>query len=206
MEQEIYTTQQKILMAAKEEFLRLGFQKASLRSIVKAAGVTTGALYGYYPDKNALFDALVRETADGLYQLYAQKHMDFENLSAEEQKKIMIQANHFEVWACFEYVYDHFDSFRLLICCAEGTSYEDYLHRLAEIEVESTRKFADTMKALGSPVLSVPEDLIHILSSAYLSGFFEVVSHNMPKDTAREYVGQLTIFFTAGWQKIMGLL
>ena len=32
-----------------------GIQRASLRSIVKAAGVTTGALYGYYGSKEALF-------------------------------------------------------------------------------------------------------------------------------------------------------
>lgn len=36
-------TQQKILEAAKQEFLEKGFQGASLRNIVKTAGVTTGA-------------------------------------------------------------------------------------------------------------------------------------------------------------------
>ena len=34
--------------AAKKEFLDKGFQMASLRNIVKNAGVTTGALYGRY--------------------------------------------------------------------------------------------------------------------------------------------------------------
>ena len=41
-------TLQKILEAAKREFLEKGFKSASLRSIVKTAGVTTGAFYGYY--------------------------------------------------------------------------------------------------------------------------------------------------------------
>ena len=31
-----------------QEFLEKGFKSASLRNIVKTAGVTTGALYGYY--------------------------------------------------------------------------------------------------------------------------------------------------------------
>ena len=52
-------TQQKILEAAKQEFLEKGFQGASLRNIVKTAGVTTGAFYGYYSNKEALFAALV---------------------------------------------------------------------------------------------------------------------------------------------------
>lgn len=43
--------------AAKKEFLDKGFQMASLRNIVKNAGVTTGAFYGYYKSKEELFDA-----------------------------------------------------------------------------------------------------------------------------------------------------
>lgn len=61
MQNKEQTTQEKILYAAKAEFLEKGFPKASLRTIVKEAGVTTGALYGYYGSKEALFDALVEE-------------------------------------------------------------------------------------------------------------------------------------------------
>ena len=44
-----------ILSAAKREFSEKGFQSASLRKIVKDAGVTTGAFYGYYKSKEELF-------------------------------------------------------------------------------------------------------------------------------------------------------
>lgn len=37
-----------IFSAAMQEFLEKGFKSASLRNIVKEAGVTTGAFYGYY--------------------------------------------------------------------------------------------------------------------------------------------------------------
>ena len=49
------TTLELIHMAAKSEFLEKGFQSASLRNIVKTAGVTTGAFYGYFSSKAALF-------------------------------------------------------------------------------------------------------------------------------------------------------
>ena len=52
-------TRTRILQAAQAEFLEKGFRAASLRSIVKAAGVTTGAFYGYFESKAQLFDALV---------------------------------------------------------------------------------------------------------------------------------------------------
>ena len=50
-----------ILSAAIQEFLEKGFTSASLRNIAKKAGVTTGALYGYYDSKEDLFEALVGE-------------------------------------------------------------------------------------------------------------------------------------------------
>ena len=40
------TTLERIYASAKKEFLEKGFQGASLRNIVKSAGVTTGAFYG----------------------------------------------------------------------------------------------------------------------------------------------------------------
>ena len=53
------TTLHLIFSAAMQEFLEKGFKSASLRNIVKMAGVTTGAFYGYYDSKEDLFEALV---------------------------------------------------------------------------------------------------------------------------------------------------
>ena len=55
-------TLEKIHQTATAEFLEKGFQGASLRNIVKSAGVTTGAFYGYYSSKEALFAALDRKS------------------------------------------------------------------------------------------------------------------------------------------------
>ena len=52
-----------ILEAGKKEFLTYGYEKASLRRIAKEASVTTGAIYGYFPGKKALFDALTSDKA-----------------------------------------------------------------------------------------------------------------------------------------------
>ena len=48
-----------ILQAAKAEFLEKGFEKASLRSIAAAAGVTKGNIYTYFENKGELYTALV---------------------------------------------------------------------------------------------------------------------------------------------------
>ena len=48
-----------LLDSGKEQFLAHGFEKASLRTICKNAGLTTGAFYSHFAGKDDLFAALV---------------------------------------------------------------------------------------------------------------------------------------------------
>ena len=48
MESKAPDTLERIQQAALDEFSEKGFLGASLRQIVKHAGVTTGAFYGYF--------------------------------------------------------------------------------------------------------------------------------------------------------------
>ena len=48
-------TRKELLKCAKEEFMDKGFMGASLRNICQKAGVTTGALYFFFKDKDDLF-------------------------------------------------------------------------------------------------------------------------------------------------------
>ena len=74
-----------ILEASKKEFLEKGFQKASVRSIAAAVNVTTGAVYRYYENKEALFDALVKAPSEELYEFYLSYNEDFSNQELNEQ-------------------------------------------------------------------------------------------------------------------------
>lgn len=74
------TTLDSIHTAAKTEFLEKGFKSASLRNIVKTAGVTTGAFYGYYDSKEALFEALVGEQYERFMGLFKKTIREFDEL------------------------------------------------------------------------------------------------------------------------------
>ena len=50
---------QQILDGAKRCFLAQGFDGASMNDIVKAAGVSKGTVYAYFPSKEKLFEALI---------------------------------------------------------------------------------------------------------------------------------------------------
>jgi AcrR family transcriptional regulator len=59
-------TRDKLLHAAFDEIYRRGFQAASLDTILANAGLTKGALYHHFPDKNSLGYAVVDEVINGL--------------------------------------------------------------------------------------------------------------------------------------------
>jgi AcrR family transcriptional regulator len=55
----------KLLDAAGALFASRGYAASGMRDLAAAAGVSTGSLYHYFPDKRALFEQLVERTVDG---------------------------------------------------------------------------------------------------------------------------------------------
>ncbi len=196
---------EQLLEAGKQEFLEKGFLGASMRSIAAAAGVTTGALYRYYTDKEAMLDALVKEPADTLVAFYREQQRSFAAKSLQRQLDGLPEISDGSAAWMLDYIYDHFDAFRLIVCCGAGTKYEHYLDTLIDIESESGRKLIDRMLEEGIPVLDMDDSLIHILSAMLFNGVFETVRHNMPREEAFTHVDRLREFYTAGWFKILGI-
>ncbi len=61
-----------MMQAAVRIFAEKGYQAATVRDIVEAAGVAIGTFYFYFPDKETLFVHLYEETADFLLQTIQQ--------------------------------------------------------------------------------------------------------------------------------------
>jgi AcrR family transcriptional regulator len=61
-----------ILAAAAEVFASAGYDRASLRAVASAAGVTTPVLYDHFGSKAGLFAALVESQADALIAQWEQ--------------------------------------------------------------------------------------------------------------------------------------
>lgn len=199
-------TLQKIMAEGKKEFLEKGYKDASLRNIVKQAGVTTGAFYGYYPDKAALFHALVSPAAEGLREYFIKIQQGFADLPAEQKISQMHSYTEEPMRYLLDYIYEYFDAFKLIVCRSDGTDYAQYIDSLVEIETKSTQEFIKAAKMAGYRINEIKPELIHILSSAYFYGVFEVVIHDMPKEDADEYVADITAFHRAGWDKIFGFI
>lgn len=198
-------TQKALLEAGKREFLEFGYEKASLRVIAKRAGVTTGAIYGYFPDKSSLFDALVAEPADDLYQGYVRIVNEFESLSPEDQfeKANTMPGKELDAW--IDLIYGNLDAFKLVFSCSSGTRWEEYLDSLIKVEEDSSLLFISRLREQGMSVPQISRHMVHLLASAFFQAIAEVVIHGMTREEAREYIALLTEFFTAGWNKLLDL-
>lgn len=198
-------TLQKILEAGKAEFLEKGFKSASLRNIVKIAGVTTGAFYGYFSGKEALFASLVEEHAKAIMNIFMSAQENFVNLPQEEKPKHMGVESRSSLNSIIDYIYEHFDEFKLLFCKSEGTSYESFIHNMVEIETEETLNFIDVLRRQGKEVPNMEWEVCHMIVSGMFTGIFELIRHDMKKENARKFIAELQDFYIAGWSKILGL-
>ena len=117
------STLEKILAAAKAEFLEKGYRSASMRNIVKSAGVTTGAFYGYYSSKEALFAALVDEPYRFVLRTYRAAVSQFEQLQPQSQVLRMGDTGKDCMQATLLYMDARRDAFHLILECADGTPY-----------------------------------------------------------------------------------
>ncbi|MCM1579326.1 MAG: TetR/AcrR family transcriptional regulator [Ruminococcus sp.] len=198
------TTLEAIHCAAREEFAEKGFKSASLRNIVKTAGVTTGAFYGYYNSKAELFKALVGETYDHIMNRYRQSHEDFEKLPEDARPEQMGVIS----GSCMEdllvYCYEHMQEVQLILKCSEGTKYAFLIDEMAELETESTHEYYKTLEKLGISSPKIDRRLEHILITGMMNAYFEVILHEMPFEDAKIFLRELLEFHMAGWAKIMG--
>ncbi len=196
-------TQAKIIDVGKKEFLDKGFKDASLRGIVKEAGFTQGAFYGYYKDKEELFISIVSEVADGLMERFKKaQEAHFDLIEKEDTKKSReLSTNYLKDF--MEYIYDNFDVFKLILCCSDGTSYENYVHDLVELEVKEASKYYEMLKDRGKLEGEVSVNLHHMITSAYFTAVFETVVHDMSREEAEGYINDLATFFNSGWESIL---
>ena len=198
-------THLRIINSAKKEFLEKGFINANLREISKNAGITTGAFYRHFQDKEALFDALVEPLIQALDTMYKKTMQETYELLDTDQLK--------EMWGIYaevlvqytEFMYQYFDEFKLLLTRSEGTKHQSFRNDLVAMEAKETKRFMEELKRRGVAVNDVSDEELNMVSSAYYASIFEVIIHDYPKDRAIKHAHTLVRFLQPGWKEIFGI-
>ena len=202
MAKQIEGVYESVLACAKNEFLEKGYKDASLRVIAQAAGTSTGSIYTRFKDKAGLFNAIVGPAADQLKDMFVEIQENFHSLDDSTQEAEMGEYTSRHQMEMLEYIYDHFDEFRLLLDCSDGTRFSGFVDELVDIEVEYTYKYMEVINCESVKSGVVTEDFIHIIVTAYFNGMFEVVRHNMSRDDARKYIRLLNRYHMQGFSTV----
>ena len=202
MAKQIEGVYESVLACAKNEFLEKGYKDASLCVIAQAAGTSTGSIYTRFKDKAGLFNAIVGPAADQLKDMFVEIQENFHSLDDSTQEKEMGEYTSRHQMEMLEYIYDHFDEFRLLLDCSDGTRFSSFVDELVDIEVEYTYKYMEVINCESVKSGVVTEDFIHIIVTAYFNGMFEVVRHNMSRDDARKYIRLLNRYHMQGFSTV----
>lgn len=195
---------ERIIPAARKEFLEKGYEKASIRAIAAGAGMTSAGLYRHFADKEAMFAALVEplfKEFDGMFGVF--KARDYELL--EQGTLDIMWEDGADLAAFLDLIYRHFDAAKLLICCSEGTRYEHFIHDFVVAEQKETLAYLVEARRMGIPVKDIRPEELHLLLSAYATAIFEVVVHDFTREEAQHYLATLQTFFYPGWRAVLGL-
>ena len=193
----------RLLSAAKEEFLRKGYEKSSLSEICKAAGVTTGALYKRYDGKEELFSALVQDTVHAMEEYVSRiEKTDLTGFSDQElydSFSLHPEAN--RKWLRF--LYDHREGFTLLIRCASGSRYESFNQEWTKKMNVLDNKFYQEAKRRGMVTKEITMEELHVLTYSVWALFYEPFYLGFTREQIERHAETVSRF--VDWHSALGV-
>lgn len=188
-------TRNKLLDSAKREFLEKGYMKASLRTICKNAGVTTGALYFFFQDKEDLLKQLVEEPLQGLaavIQPHLSEELNMDEAFASTDEDIRVAGE------IVQFMYQNYDVFEILLTKSQGSAYEDIVSRFADWGEEHYNALAELMAAkLG--VTKPDQYMIHWMAHMQVDAFIHLFTHEPDEDRAVRHMEEIVVYLVSGW-------
>lgn len=191
-----------LLESARAEFLKHGFQNASLKEICQRAGVTTGALYKRYKGKEELFEALVAPTVADLNQIIAEKRLTSPaSISDEALIKAWDMDEEYMLW-WFEFLYQRHDGFVLLLRCSETSAYSNFAHDWVEVMTQTTFDYYKEAVRRKLAQNDIGQKELHVLLSAFWTTIYEPFIHDFTWEEIVRHSHIVCLLFD--WYKVLG--
>lgn len=182
-------TREHLIEAATEEFLAQGFEKASLRKICEKAGVTTGALYFFFKNKEDLFCQIVDPVLDQIERL-GKELVDTErndiSLGPDMDKKLM------------EMLWRNRREVQLLLEKSAGTRYLDFKDKIYS-QMEGV--FSEFFQEFGN--MGEEKELIRILVEMRMKGYIELINGEYSMEEMLRLTEMVGCYADSGFQNLM---
>ena len=204
MARQIEGVAERIVDAAKREFLEKGYVEASLRTIAAEADTSTNSIYVRFGDKEGLFSAIVEPVLNEMTERFIRIQERFHLMTPEEQAERMPKYADGGTSELIDYMYEHLEEFRLLLDASYGTRFHNFVDELVRIEVEYTYKFMEAVGYSDKFGDAVTQKLLHIVTTSRFESIFEIIRHGMSREEATEYIELLSRYHRCGFIEIFG--
>lgn len=187
----------KLLIAGEKIFMEEGFEKASLRKIVKDAGTTIGNFYNYFPNKEALFITLVEE--DFIKFSYFIEHHEDNDEAPDTMPDMndlaMLSERLTEFIGSLVPIFT--PRFLLLVDKSKGTKFEGFRQSIIDF---FEAHYLDHVRRLGK---EDKDPYSEVLSTMFVDGLINLIRTYMYDENLGKYIARHFMFFTIG---TMGML
>ena len=197
-------THAKILDCGKKHFLKNGFEKAGLRDICKDAGVTTGACYRHFNDKNELFEAIVSPVANKIIDnFFKYEKISINGIRTKQNEKVAeVHVDGTIETAMF--LFENKEIYALLINGSFGSSYANFLEKLTEMEDGTRIKMQEIYSDTDDSQEHISNKGFHIINHSHFLALTEAVLHSENKEELIDHAKLVSRFFSGGWKTVRG--
>lgn len=184
-----------IVRAAYAEFLEHGFRAASVHRIAQRAGVTTGALYTRYKNKDALFCSLLQPFFAAYQALFVPAAAEYEKARESRSVEALCQAIRFEESLYIRLLTERYDDCTLFFSRSDGSSIEAMLKDTMEAKARTTVEFFRDV--YGKDVNTAA---IRLLMGSQFWYFRQLLDARLDQAEMLESLKPVLEFSNAGWK------
>ena len=178
-----------IIRAGKQEFLKYGYKGASLRNICKQAGVTTGAFYFQFENKEQLLDEILRPVItyfSAMVQKSTMEEFEGESSSADGDEQML------------EMLWNYKEECQILLEGTAGTAYEKVFEELQEGLRQGFLLF------FGKYGISdVDEKLLDVIVRMRVESYLTIIRKEYTLEETKKLARQVGIYCDAGFEALV---
>ena len=178
-----------IIRAGKQEFLKYGYKGASLRNICKQAGVTTGAFYFQFENKEQLLDEILRPVItyfSAMVQKSTMQEFEGDSSSADGDEQML------------EMLWNYKEECQILLEGTAGTAYEKVFEELQEGLRQGFLLF------FGKYGISdVDEKLLDVIVRMRVESYLTIIRKEYTLEETKKLARQIGIYCDAGFEALV---
>ena len=188
---------EKLIEAARQEFLENGFEGASIRTIAAKAETSPRAVYTRFENKEELFQAVIGTVYDGFMDIFREDKIIYWEEGRKVKDNVTPEVTPKDFYVNYlKYAYTNKEDFMLLLTGSKGTKYEFFTRELAELDIQG---LYENIRGVKKKALKI---FVENITYSFYDMLFDPFIRGVNLKTAVEYTDTLVEFYTQGILKV----